>query len=214
MEMRAYPEHYLNKVQENIGTAFDYAVTAGKKDGAEFAGIFMISTAAKKIENGEINYLVGKSGIEIANEIICESEGRFDSPAPYESSFGASEEYWCGWILAYAQWYFDRRFRELFHAISFEQLKELYMPLHEADVMKTMDLYVARLKLAFPETNLKRYRKRVGITQTELAEKSGVGLRSIQMYEQQKKDINHASVETVYRLAGILGCRVEDLIEK
>ena len=41
-----------------------------------------------------------------------------------------------------------------------------------------------------------------------------VSLRSIQMYEQRNKDINKASVDTVYRLAKVLGCAMEDLIEK
>ena len=44
--------------------------------------------------------------------------------------------------------------------------------------------------------------------------KSGVSLRSIQMYEQRNKNINKASVETIYRLAKALGCEIEDLIEK
>ena len=48
----------------------------------------------------------------------------------------------------------------------------------------------------------------------ELSKLSGVSLRSIQVYEQRNKDINKASLETVYRLSKALGCTVEDLIEK
>ena len=70
------------------------------------------------------------------------------------------------------------------------------------------------MKERFPETNLKRIRTAYGCTQTELAQLSGVSLRSIQMYEQRNKDINKASVDTVYRLAKTLGCVMEDLIEK
>ena len=43
---------------------------------------------------------------------------------------------------------------------------------------------------------------------------SGVSLRSIQMYEQHNKDINKASAETVLSLAKVLGCTMEDLLEK
>ena len=67
---------------------------------------------------------------------------------------------------------------------------------------------------AFPETNLKRIRMAYGCTQAELAERSGVSLRSIQMYEQRKKDINKASVTSVHRMAKVLGCTIEDLVEK
>ena len=52
------------------------------------------------------------------------------------------------------------------------------------------------------------------MTQRELSVLSGISLRSIQMYEQKNKDINKASVKTVYKLAKILGCTIENLIEK
>lgn len=47
----------------------------------------------------------------------------------------------------------------------------------------------------------------------ELAKRSGVSLRSIQMYEQRNKDINKASVDTNYSIAKVLGCTMEDLVE-
>ena len=70
------------------------------------------------------------------------------------------------------------------------------------------------MKEHFPETNLKRIRTTYGCTQAELSKRSGVSLRSIQMYEQRNKNINKASVETIYSLAKVLGCSMEDLIEK
>ena len=66
----------------------------------------------------------------------------------------------------------------------------------------------------FTDTNLKRTRTTYGCTQAELAERSGVSLRSIQMYEQHNTDINKASAETVLSLAKVLGCTMEDLLEK
>ena len=42
---------------------------------------------------------------------------------------------------------------------------------------------------------------------------SGVGIRSIQLYEQRKKDINKAEVGSVLRLARALGCEIEDIME-
>ena len=90
----------------------------------------------------------------------------------------------------------------------------MYYTLHEADITKFVDLVDARIKEVFSETNLKRIRTSYGCTQLELSKKSGVSLRSIQMYEQRNKDINKASVETVYRLAKVLGCEIEELIEK
>lgn len=53
-----------------------------------------------------------------------------------------------------------------------------------------------------------------GYSQSELAMASGVSLRSIQMYEQRRKDINKCSAESVYSMAKVLGCAMEDLLEK
>ena len=61
---------------------------------------------------------------------------------------------------------------------------------------------------------MKRIRTAYGCTQAELAKRSGVSLRSIQMYEQRNKDINKASAETLLRLSRVLGCTMEDLMEK
>jgi transcriptional regulator with XRE-family HTH domain len=57
-------------------------------------------------------------------------------------------------------------------------------------------------------------RSSYGCTQAALAKLSGVSLRSIQMYEQRNKDINKASAESLYRISKVLGCTIEDLLEK
>ena len=63
-------------------------------------------------------------------------------------------------------------------------------------------------------TNLKRIRGNTGLSQSGLADKSGVSIRMIQYYEQGVKDINKAAVLTVVKLADALGVDVRDLIEK
>ena len=62
------------------------------------------------------------------------------------------------------------------------------------------------------KSRLKFFREEKGMTQQELAEKSGVNLRSIQNYEQGFKDINGAKVVTVLSLAEALGCDVYEII--
>ena len=61
---------------------------------------------------------------------------------------------------------------------------------------------------------LKEYRKKVGLSQSQLADDSGVSVRMIQKYEQGEKDINRAQAETVYKLSKALGCTMEELIRK
>lgn len=63
------------------------------------------------------------------------------------------------------------------------------------------------------ETRLNRIREAAGLSQNDLAVKSGVSLRSIQMYEQRKNEIDKAQAHTRYKLAVALGCDIEDLLE-
>ncbi len=165
------------------------------------------------MEKGEPACVAGKSGIEIVREIVEETKGQELQIEPQER-FGRSREYWIGWAVAYYQWYSDRKYSDIFKAVPFEDLQKMYNTLHEADITKFADIVDSRIKEYFPETNLKRIRSLYGCTQAELAERSGVTLRSIQMYEQRNKNINKASADTMYRLAKTFGCTMEDLIER
>ena len=60
---------------------------------------------------------------------------------------------------------------------------------------------------------LKRAREAAGLSQRALAEKAGVSVRMVQFYEQGLKDINRAAAMTVYKLARVLGVKMEDLLE-
>ena len=121
---------------------------------------------------------------------------------------------WRGWAIAYYQWYSGRKYSDIFKVLSFEDLQKMYYTLHEADITKFVGIVDSKIKAYFSETNLKRIRTAYGFTQAELAERSGVSLRSIQMYEQRNKNINKASADTMYSLAKALGCTMEDLIER
>lgn len=63
------------------------------------------------------------------------------------------------------------------------------------------------------KTSLQWFRKSNELSQSQLAEKSGVNLRMIQNYEQGFKDINKAQAITLYKLAQALDCTIEDLLE-
>ena len=213
MMIHAYQEIYLSKAQSVLGDAFDYAINMCGISGNDFLKLFLVSTISKRMENGEPACLAGKSGIEIAREIVYETMGK-EVTDNYKEHFGRSREYWIGWAVAYYQWYSARKYSEIFKVLSFEDLEQMYDTLHEADISKFVDIANARIREYFHDTNLKRFRVAYGCTQAELAQKAGVSLRSIQMYEQRNKDINRASVDTVYRISKVLGCTMEDLIEK
>lgn len=211
--IHAYQEIYLSKSQQVLGDAFDYAINFCRIPGDDFIKLFLVSSISKKIEEGDINYILGKSGIDIVLEIVKETTGKVIEAKSIES-INRSKEYWIGWAIGYYQWYSDRKFFEIFQAVSFNDLENMYYTLHEADISKFVEIINQRIKDVFPETKLKHFRLISGCSQLELSKKSGVSLRSIQMYEQRNKDINKASVETLYRLSKVFGCSIEDLMEK
>lgn len=122
-------------------------------------------------------------------------------------------EYWCGLAICYYQWWSSRKYAEIFRAVSFDEILYMYPKMHEASKERFVEEMDEKIRKAFPETNLKRIRTTYGCSQRELAEMTGVGLRSIQMYEQRNKDINKAQAESLYCLAKVLGCTMEDLLE-
>ena len=88
----------------------------------------------------------------------------------------------------------------------------MYSTLHEADITKFFDIantYFDNKEIS----NLKIVRQASVLSQSKLAKLAGVKLRSIQMYEQKRNDINKAQVENLYKLAKVLGCNIEDLLD-
>ena len=63
------------------------------------------------------------------------------------------------------------------------------------------------------ETYLKKFRKLAGLTQSQLSEETGIPVKTIQQYEQGRKDINKAQAEYVIKLAQVLCCSPMDLLE-
>ena len=209
----AYHEIYLSKAQATLGDAFDYAINVCQLPGEDFIRLFTTSSISTRFENGEPALLSGKSGIEIALDVVFETTGKH-LECEVQERFFRSREYWIGWAVCHYQWFSSRSFSDIFSVLSFDDLTGMYYTLHEADITKFVDIAEERMREHFKETNLKRIRRSYGCTQAELAIRSGVSLRSIQMYEQRNKDINKASAETLYRIARILGCTIENLLEK
>lgn len=61
---------------------------------------------------------------------------------------------------------------------------------------------------------LKAYRQKAGLTQTQLAELSGIGLRAVQKYEAGDNDIGRIEVTTAARMAHALGLHTSDFSDK
>lgn len=64
-----------------------------------------------------------------------------------------------------------------------------------------------------PISKLKAARMKAGLSQSELAEKADIKLRTLQSYEQGYKSFDSARLETILKVALACAARLEDLIE-
>ncbi len=63
-------------------------------------------------------------------------------------------------------------------------------------------------------TNLKRLRLKSGLTQSQLAQITGLNLRTLQYYEQGINKIDQARLTTLLKIAIALECKIKDLLEE
>lgn len=96
-----------------------------------------------------------------------------------------------------------------------EAFPEPYNGVRKSDASKEQvaDLMDQQIHNKKEPTRLHTLRLASGYTQKELAEKSGVNLRTLQQYEIRGKDINKAASVNLMALAKVLGCHMEDLME-
>ncbi len=210
--MSAYPETLLPNARSQLADAADYAVVDLGVPIDEFFSLFAASDWARRIERGDRSTVLGISGIELAQNVFAEKTGEREFK-PARESLRRTKAYWTGWVLAYYQWKSNRTFREIVRALPASTIEQMYGVYHEAPEERFAAAADDILREKIPETRLKRIRSAYGCSQSRLSEMSGVGLRSIQMYEQRRKDINKAEAKSVLRLARALGCEIEDIME-
>ena len=211
--MNAYHEMYLRSAMTNLANMFDFAINVLGLGSGDFVPMFLSSKTCRRVENAEPKYLVGMCGEELAMRVIEETTG-ITPEEVIEERYCRTPDHWCGWVICYYQWLRNITYRELFDIMSYEDIASLYQTLHEADISKFADVMDRKRGKLARETNLKRVRVAYGCSQSELARLSGVSLRSIQMYEQRNKDINKGQSEAIMRLSRVLGCSMEELLER
>lgn len=208
--MGAYAKVFLDDAMDNLGNALEYAVHVLKMPGQEFLDCFSYGSIGRAFANGEVRYLSGMSGIEMAHLVTDSCYFDIDM-GDYGYRVDYSAEYWCGWILAYYQWYTGKSFSQISQKISFESLMRLYGVLHEADITKSIEVLDSFFETE-EQTPLAKMRLRAGLSQSELAKEAGVSLRSIQMYEQRHNDLEKAQYNRLKAMAKALECRIDSLI--
>lgn len=206
MEIKSYNRLYLPYVRENIGTMFEHIVDIGINP-VIFWNTFINSNVAKQIEKGNSKYLTCSS-LDYLNEIYN------DKKIEIKQNISKDKYYWAGYVIACLQYETCYSFYKINNSISIEEVLNLYSTLHEADISKFIDVALTYFDKTNEIINLKKIREARGLSQSELSKLANVELRSIQMYEQRRNDINKAQVETLYKLSRVLGCNIEDLLEE
>ena len=213
MTMYAYDYDLFYKAQISCAWMFDYGVVGCGLELDDFYGRFIASDISRKFERGDSSVVAGMSGIEMAMRVISESDEGVRLPKPIYS-INRSEEYWLGWVLSYYQWNRNMSFRKITEDVSIDSIALMYKKYHEMDIRQFADHLDIMRANAKTESSLKRLRMYAGLSQSELAQMTDISVRTIQAYEQRRKNINTASVDYLIRLARALHCDMEMLIEK
>ena len=191
----------------------DYAVHDCEYNVDWMIELFIKSGYAKQFEKGSPVVVGGMSGIELTRKIIEKIYNK-DLVVEAAQPIDKTPEYWAGWALADYQWYSGYRFEDIFAKVKMSEIVNMYHPYHEMSIEHFYEAMDEKMDVITDETKLKRVRDAAGMSQSDLAKKSGVGIRSIQMYEQRKNDIDKAQAHTLYKLSVALGCNMEDLLER
>ena len=205
----AYSELYVNDAQTLLASAFDYLANYQNVPIDTLFAFLKMSNKLERLENGDPHLISGMSG----EEFVLDTIPILDQSIIYEPKVNKSREYWLGYYLAYYQWYTAKPYFSILNKISIKQMLDMYPTYHEMDERQFVDALNEKINEIAGDTNLKRYRLLAKMSQSELAYISGVSLRSIQLYEQRKNDIDKAQGHTLYKLAKALHIPIEKLLE-
>jgi DNA-binding XRE family transcriptional regulator len=196
-----------------MGDMYDFAVNTVGMTLSSFHEMFIMSGMSYQIEIGNPTYVAGKNGCEVAREVIhaCSDIEVGPEDVMY---LDKSAEYWIGWALAYYQWISGKSFEAIDECIKIDKLYGMYNTLHEADISLFVEIMDEKFREHREESMLKRLRMYAGLSQRALADKAGVPLRQIQLFEQEQRDINKTQGATLYQLSSALGCSMERLLKR
>lgn len=210
--IHAYDELYISCAQTALGSMLDYMVNDLTYPIETAWQIFLSSSICGRFERGDCSIIAGRSGYELAYMILEESGKTRPSTMPTQP-YDRSPAYWTGWAIAWYQRETGLRFEDITHAVSIRDVQDLYDPYHEMDIRQFGDRMNELYLAATPDTHLKARRLAAGLSQSDLARRADVPVRTIQQYEQRQKDINKAQAHTLLQLSSALYCNVEDLLE-
>ena len=218
---RSYPRTYLDDAMRCLGELAALSAAAAP-DFTEDSVLrmFIASGYASRFETGDPFITGGMSGAELLLRIIdkCGLNDKAEESPDLSSAPGITDEnrisYECGRLLACYQWYSSMPFAEIISAMSFARLISIYEDIRELPLDNACAFIDIKIReRASAPTRLQACRKRLGLSQKELAAYSGVNLRTLQQYETGDKDINRAAADKVNALSRALYCSMPCVLE-
>lgn len=213
--MNAYDSSYVYGAQTRLGCMLDFAVNGCGCTLGRFYEQFLASDISRGFQAGEPAIIAGHSGKELAIKVLCGADYSYAAhlPLSWDPSYTPTREFWTGWALAFYQWASGSTFSAIQNFASIEQVRSMYTPFHEMDISHFCRSLDDARQQGQSKTNLQKARLAAGLSQSQLARAAGVPVRTLQQYEQEQKDINHARADYVLALARVLCCEPHTLLE-
>lgn len=207
MELRSYDESYLPHAMNLMSSMLECAVDYFHQDADRFFHLFLLSPLCGQFESGDPALLQDHTGLELC----CMVLGKLDPPSYVPSIEEHTPLSWAARSLTYCQWYMNRTFCEIVLCAPLSDILSWYSDLHDKSTEEFIHDVAARLRKR--PTNLELFRRREGLSQRQLSVRTGVSLRSIQLYEQRQNDLYKAQYNTLSALAKIFHCTSDDLMD-
>lgn len=135
----AYSELYLGDASLALGSMLESAVYLFGIDLDAFWRLFLASHVSADFGHGLSGTVSGKSGWELASEILDDAKVEYVRERP-KCVMGRSREFWAGWALAQYQWRTGLPFVEIEAFAPLKTILLLYSPYHEMDVARLFEV--------------------------------------------------------------------------
>lgn len=207
--IHAYSELYIEGVMIKLGDMLEYACIDCAYDLDAFWQLFLRSRVSIGIENGNPKYIAGMSGVELAQIVMEEVDYNTDFAEPSWNS-NRSDIYWCGWVLAYYQWYCAVSFKIISEKLTLRMLRKMYGTLHEADIHKCIDV-LDNMAIINVKHTVREWRQIRNWTQNELAQRAQLDISQIQRLEYGERKLENMTLKAALNIANALGVRIEQI---
>ena len=142
----AYSDLYLSDASLALGSMLESAVYLFGVELEDFWRLFLASHVSDDFGNGRSGTVSGKSGWELAAEILDDAGIPFRREKP-RGGVVRSREFWTGWALAQYQWKTGLPFREIESFAPIGTVLLMYSPYHEMSIEHFFEALDARRKI-------------------------------------------------------------------